>query len=109
MRSLIRLFTSIFLIAALVIVCTKGVAIGQAAKLRVAQVQPPIQLMTPKAAIERLFTSKQIQTDWFTSSFLSQIPVSPQQVIESLKTSLGAYQGVQEVGEDYISRTMQSD
>ncbi|WP_216596339.1 serine hydrolase [Allocoleopsis franciscana] len=82
--------------------CTKGIPIVQAAELRLAQVQPSTQPMTPKAAIERLFTSKQIQTDWFTPSFLSQIPVSPQQVIESLKTALGAYQGVQEIGEDYL-------
>jgi beta-lactamase class A len=102
MHRLIRLFITIFLTAALVIVSAKVVLRGQAAEVRLAQLQPSNQLMTPKAAIERLFTSKQIQTDWFTPTFLQQVPVSPQQIIKSLKTALGAYQGVQEVGEDYL-------
>ncbi|HEY9829912.1 MAG TPA: serine hydrolase [Stenomitos sp.] len=102
MRILIKLFISILLTVALVIISAKLVLRGQATELHLAQVQPPIQPMTPKAAIERLFTSKQIQTDWFTPSFLAHIPVSPQQVIESLKTALGDYQGVQKIDEDYL-------
>ena len=70
--------------------------------LLVAQLQPPTRTMTPKAAIERLFTAQTIQSNWFASSFLAQVPISQvEQIIISLKTSLGTYQGVQEDGKDY--------
>lgn len=68
-----------------------------------AQVQRPPQAVTPQAVLEKLFTSEQIQADWFAPEFLAQVPISSiQEIIISLNTELGTYQGVQEDGEDYL-------
>lgn len=100
-RKFIFLFATIILSAGLIGLSTNVMPTGQAVELRLAQVQPPTQPIAPLAAIARLFTSEQIQNDWFAPSFLAQVPVSPEQVITSLKTALGTYQGVQEEGKDY--------
>jgi beta-lactamase class A len=103
MCTFIRLLTTIFLTATLLVVFAKVVPTGQATQLLLAQVQPPTQLMTPKAAIARLFTSEKIQADWFAPTFLAQVPASQvEQIIAMLKTSLGSYKGVQEEGNDYL-------
>jgi len=66
------------------------------------QTTSPIQPMTPKAALERLFTTTSIAADWFSPAFLAQVPVPQvQQLIASLGKELGQYQGVQTAGEDY--------
>lgn len=59
-------------------------------------------MLTPKAALERLFTSAAISNDWFTPEFLAQIPVSVQQVIDSLTGTMGAFQSVQAEGNAYL-------
>ena len=75
----------------------------QAIELLMDQEQPSTQTMTSKAAIKRLFTSEKIQADWFTPTFLEQVPIAQlEQVITQFKTSLGSYQQVQEAGEDYL-------
>lgn len=59
-------------------------------------------MLTPEVALERLFTSDAISNDWFTPEFLAQIPVSVQQVIDSLKGTMGAFQAVQAEGRSYL-------
>jgi beta-lactamase class A len=58
--------------------------------------------ITPTNAIERLFTSPQIQAEWFDPSFLSQIPLTQvQQIVDGIQSELGPFQSVQAEGESY--------
>lgn len=58
--------------------------------------------MTPQSALDRLFTSASIQTNWFAASFLAQVPLQQvQSILISLKAELGAYQAVTAAGGDY--------
>jgi beta-lactamase class A len=71
--------------------------------LPLAQVQSPSQSISPKLALERLLKSEQIQTEWFTSDFLVQVPIEQiRQVINGLKSQLGTYQGIENNGQDYL-------
>lgn len=95
----IRLIATVFLSTGLLVVDNRVVLTGQAKsqQLLLAQVQPPPKPMTPKSVIDILFTTKQIQADWFAHTFLAQIPVFQlQQIVTNLKSELGTYQGVQE-------------
>jgi len=66
------------------------------------QAQPPAQAQSPKAAIERLFTTQPLQANWFAPTFLNQVPLSQvQQMITDLKRRLGNYQGVVSEGKAY--------
>lgn len=58
--------------------------------------------VAPAQAIERLFTSSSLQAEWFAPSFLKQFPL-PQinGVIENIENTLGSFQEVRSVGEDY--------
>ncbi|MGF1489171.1 MAG: serine hydrolase [Prochloraceae cyanobacterium] len=59
--------------------------------------------MTPKEVIERLLTAEKIQGNWFTDIFLKQVPaVQVEQIIATLKQELGAYQEVQQDGNDFL-------
>ncbi|BAZ65683.1 putative beta lactamase-related protein [Fischerella sp. NIES-4106] len=65
--------------------------------LPLAQIQTPAKSMSSKAALERLFISEQIQTEWFASDFLAQVPIEQmRQLIAELKSQLGTYQGIQQ-------------
>jgi beta-lactamase class A len=67
------------------------------------QVKPSRQIMTPQAAIERLFTAQEIRSDWFNQTFLGQISVGQvQQIINSIKSQLGNYQKVQTESNGYL-------
>ncbi|QLE43535.1 serine hydrolase [Nostoc sp. C052] len=71
--------------------------------LPLAQVTTQTASISPKAALERLFTSKEIQSEWFASEFLAQFPiVQSRQIIDELKKKLGTYQGVQNNAQDYL-------
>jgi beta-lactamase class A len=71
--------------------------------LPLVQIPTQTESISPKAALERLFTSKEIQSEWFTSEFLAQIPiVQSRQIIDELKRQLGTYQGVQNNAQDYL-------
>ncbi len=56
---------------------------------------------SPQAALERLFTTAPIQRQWFADSFLQQIPMPPEQLIQDLQTNLGAFQSAQREGDGY--------
>ncbi|MGI8549272.1 MAG: serine hydrolase, partial [Dehalococcoidia bacterium] len=59
--------------------------------------------ITPEQALDRLFSADQVNPDWFTPSFLAQVPASQIQVILSQETaSLGAYQSVQKTANGYV-------
>ncbi|MCC5663928.1 class A beta-lactamase-related serine hydrolase [Nostoc sp. CHAB 5784] len=71
--------------------------------LPLAQMITPSESISPKAALERLFTSKEIQTEWFAPEFLAQVPIEQAQgVIDKVKSQLGTYQGVQNNAKDYL-------
>ncbi|MBD2515738.1 serine hydrolase [Nostoc sp. FACHB-973] len=73
------------------------------------ELQPLNQMLTqtesisPKAALERLFTSQKIQNEWFTPDFLAQVPIEKlRQIIDELKNQLGTYESVQNNLQDYL-------
>ena len=69
----------------------------------IAQVNKPKPSITPKAAIERLFTSKKVSRSWFAPSFLKQVPINQiQTTITSIQSQLGSYQEVRQDGSDYL-------
>lgn len=43
------------------------------------------QVITPKAALERLFTSETLQDAWFTDGFLAEVPTAQ---LETLLTQI---------------------
>ncbi len=69
----------------------------------IAQVTTPAPSITPKAAIERLFTSKETARSWFAPSFLKQVPITQvRNIISNIKSQLGNYQEVKQDGNDYV-------
>ena len=61
------------------------------------------QVIAPKQALERLFTVRPAQEDWFGPDFLKQVPVAMvNQIVASLEAQLGAYQGVRLEGQDFV-------
>ncbi|HBB34343.1 MAG TPA: serine hydrolase [Cyanobacteria bacterium UBA8803] len=59
--------------------------------------------LSPQAALERLFNTPQLQSDWFAPIFLDQIPLTQiQQVIAELQQDLGAYQRIELQGDRYL-------
>ncbi|MDJ0674432.1 MAG: serine hydrolase [Calothrix sp. MO_167.B42] len=69
----------------------------------IVQINKPTPSITPKVAIERLFTSKKVSPSWFAPSFLKQIPITQvQTTIVSIKSQLGNYQQVKQDGNDYL-------
>ena len=52
--------------------------------------------LSPKAALERLFIGGPVQAEWFSESFLSQVPVSQlSAILRDLTDQLGRYEGVE--------------
>ncbi|MEH2299772.1 MAG: hypothetical protein V7K88_12265 [Nostoc sp.] len=71
--------------------------------LPLVQMKTQSESISPKAALEILFTGKQIQTEWFAPEFLAQVPIEQvRQIIKELKSQLGTYQGVQNNAQDYL-------
>ncbi|BAZ40177.1 putative beta lactamase-related protein [Calothrix sp. NIES-4101] len=68
-----------------------------------AEIPTPAISMTTKAALERLFTSEQIQTEWFAPEFLAQVPIEQvRKIITEIKSQLGSYQAVEKSDQDYL-------
>lgn len=60
------------------------------------------QPITPQFALERLFTSSQLESQWFAPNFLAKVPLSQvEQVLTSLR-ELGTFESVQKSGTDYL-------
>ena len=58
--------------------------------------------LSPQDAIARLFTSPQVQQDWFVSSFIRQIPLPRiENILNNIQQTLGTYQSIEKDGEDY--------
>jgi beta-lactamase class A len=67
-----------------------------------AQSPASTQAMSPQTALERLLTAPEVKDEWFTTTFLSQVPTAQvQAIVSSLKAELGAYQAVRSQGSDY--------
>ena len=50
------------------------------------------QTITPKAALERLFTSEALQDEWFADSFLAEVPTAQlETLLTQITDQLGAY------------------
>ncbi|MBD3883227.1 serine hydrolase [Phormidium tenue FACHB-886] len=63
---------------------------------------PPASPVSPSAALDRLFTTPRVESEWFTDSFLQQVPVAQlEQIIAGLRQSLGEYQQIQPNGSSY--------
>ena len=51
--------------------------------------------LSPKAALERFFTDKPIQADWFADSFLAQVPLEQLEPgLKGITDQLGSYESV---------------
>ncbi|WP_017750147.1 serine hydrolase [Scytonema hofmannii] len=80
-----------------------ALAESQLQTLFLAQIQTPEQSISSKAALEKLFISKKIKSEWFTSEFLAQVSIAQiRQIIAGLKKQLGNYQGIQNNAKDYL-------
>jgi beta-lactamase class A len=67
------------------------------------EISTPMTSITPQAALERLFTSEQIQTEWFAPEFLAQVPIEQvRKIITDVKSQLGSYQAGQKSDRDYL-------
>lgn len=54
------------------------------------------QSITPKAALERLFTSQPIQAEWFTDDFLAEVPTAQlTTILTQITDQLGVYTRVE--------------
>lgn len=54
------------------------------------------QSITPKAALERLFTSETLQDEWFTDDFLAEVPTAQlTTILTQITDQLGAYRRVE--------------
>ncbi|MEH2278418.1 MAG: hypothetical protein V7K40_27470 [Nostoc sp.] len=67
--------------------------------LPLAQIQSQNESISTKAALERLFINKKIQSEWFAPDFLAQVTIEQVwQIIDGMKSQLEVYQGVQNNG-----------
>ncbi|MCS7069608.1 MAG: serine hydrolase [Meiothermus sp.] len=58
--------------------------------------------LTPKAALERLFTQQPPKAEWFAPVFLQQVSVAQiETILAQLSTGLGKYQGVEPDGPNF--------
>ena len=77
--------------------------------LPLAQIETIDKTISPKAALERLFTSEQIKPEWFAPEFLAPVPIEQvRQIIAVLKIQLGGYEGVENNGQDYLVKFNQA-
>lgn len=69
----------------------------------IVQNQTSAETISPKTALERLFTAKEIKSDWFAPIFVNQIPVEQVKlIIADIQKQLGSYQEVKQNGNDYL-------
>jgi beta-lactamase class A len=55
--------------------------------------------ITPKAALERLFTERPVRAEWFAPVFLQQVPPAQlEAILQQLAAALGSYQSVEPDG-----------
>lgn len=60
------------------------------------------QSITPKAALERLFTSEALQDEWFTDDFLAEVPTAQlTTILTQITDQLGAYRRVEGDGSPF--------
>ncbi len=58
--------------------------------------------LTPQAALERLFTQRPAQAEWFAPVFLQQVPLAQVELIlQQLTGALGRYEGVEPDGPNF--------
>ncbi|MDY6897098.1 MAG: serine hydrolase [Cyanobacteriota bacterium] len=58
--------------------------------------------MNPEALLEKIFTSEGVKAEWFSSYFLTQVPITQiESIVNDIKKQLGSYQGVEQDGNDY--------
>ncbi|MBW4604295.1 MAG: serine hydrolase [Calothrix sp. FI2-JRJ7] len=80
-----------------------AVADGKLQTQLIAEIPTPAKSISAKAALERLFTSTEIQAEWFAAEFLAQVPIEQvRKLIIDLKGQLGNYQAVQSNAQDYL-------
>ncbi|GIW31910.1 MAG: serine hydrolase [Meiothermus sp.] len=58
--------------------------------------------LTPKAALERLFTERPARAEWFAPAFLQQVPLAQvEAILQQLLGGLGRYEGVEPDGPNF--------
>ena len=58
--------------------------------------------LTPKAALERLFTERPAKSEWFAPAFLQQVPLAQvEAILQQLLDGLGRYEGVAPDGPNF--------
>ena len=66
--------------------------------------------LSPQSVLARLFTTPQVQAEWFEPIMLNQYPLQRvQQDIAGMKEDFGAYQQVQPIGECYAEATSREE
>lgn len=81
---------------------------GETGSGMAAQIPPQVpmqqmQVMAPEAVLERLFTTDQVQANWFTQEFLQQVPLAGiQPIIDDIKATLGQVQRVEVTDTGYL-------
>jgi hypothetical protein len=69
-----------------------------------AQAQTRPQPMTPEAAIARLFLTSQIDSQWFSPTFLQAVSVPQiEKIVKEMESALGNYQEVRAEDDQYLT------
>lgn len=78
-------------------------AVAMAVCLVGAAVPTGAQAITPRAALERLFTAERLSADWFTPAFLAAVPLARiEQIVADLKRAHGTLHRVDDDGVDFL-------
>lgn len=107
-RRLLTIFSAVFLFSSSLVfpASTEAVVKLQLQYLAKNLTQNPTSSspmsISPKTALERLFTSQKLKSDWFAPSFHSEIPFKQiQPIITDIKNNLGTYQEIQQNDNGY--------
>lgn len=59
--------------------------------------------LSPEIALSRLFTTPEVNTNWFADSFLSQISLAQiEQILQGITATMGNYQTIEAVDDQYL-------
>lgn len=95
----------------IVCLCTAGCAAGSGAVGRTPSSPVTTAIATPcpaqppaQVALDRLFRSSAVDSEWFAASFLQAVPVDKiRDVLATIRTNLGGYRSVSGSGDSYVA------
>jgi hypothetical protein len=99
-------FTLLLSIAGFVILNQAIASPNSLPKTQQATSQPIAKTISPKAALERLFTAKKFESDWFAPEILAKVafPKLQESLLNSREQAfakVGSYKGIQVDGDKY--------